>query len=372
MTTINTSETQTGEVVLPCSNLETTLSFFTDVLGFSVVSIFPADAPRIAALAGFGLRLRLDCGQSEAAGMLRLYCNDVQAVAGGKSELIAPNGTRIELLQADSPLHLPALEPSLVITRMNGEKAWGAGRAGMKYRDLIPDRQGGRFIASHIRIESAGPVPDYVHFHRVSFQLIYCYKGWVRVVYEDQGPPFVMHAGDCVLQPPQIRHRVLESSAGLEVIEISCPAEHETMVDHELSLPTENWGQSKYSDPIPVDAARSFSGQRFVRHQADNAKWQPWRAGGFACRELGSEEGSGGAVSARVVRPVGDPAPTEWAHDGELLFDFVLTGKMSLQFGKKEPEDLAAADACTVPAGMAFMLTNCSQDLEFLEVTVPA
>ena len=68
--------------------------------------------------------------------------------------------------------------------------------------------------------------------------MIYCYKGWVRVVYDDQGPPFVMHAGDCVLQPPEIRHRVLESSPGLEVIEIGCPAQHETWADPELDLPT--------------------------------------------------------------------------------------------------------------------------------------
>ena len=47
-----------------------------------------------------------------------------------------------------------------------------------------------------------------------------------------------MHPGDCVLQPPQIRHRVLESSAGLEVLEISCPAEHETWADADLDLPT--------------------------------------------------------------------------------------------------------------------------------------
>lgn len=81
-------------------------------------------------------------------------------------------------------------------------------------------------------------MPDYVHFHKVRFQMIYCYKGWVRVVYEDQGPPLVMRAGDCVLQPPRIRHRVLESSPGLEVIEIGCPAEHETFADHDLQLPT--------------------------------------------------------------------------------------------------------------------------------------
>ena len=108
----------------------------------------------------------------------------------------------------------------------------------MQYRDLIPDRQGGRYIASHIRIPDGGPVPDYVHFHEIRFQLIYCYRGWVRVVYEDQGEPFVMNAGDCVLQPPLIRHRVLESSAGLEVVEIGVPAVHATHVDHERALPT--------------------------------------------------------------------------------------------------------------------------------------
>ena len=41
------------------------------------------------------------------------------------------------------------------------------------------------------------------------------------MVYEDQGEPFIMREGDCVLQPPQIRHRVLESSGPLEVIEVS-------------------------------------------------------------------------------------------------------------------------------------------------------
>ena len=107
----------------------------------------------------------------------------------------------------------------------------------MLYRDLIPGRLGGRYIASHITIPEGGPVADWVHYHRVAFQMIYVRRGWVRVVYEDQGEPFVMHAGDLVLQPPEIRHRVLESSPGLEVIEIGCPALHETLADHELELP---------------------------------------------------------------------------------------------------------------------------------------
>src|SRR5262245_50397922 len=105
-----------------------------------------------------------------------------------------------------------------VISRLNATNdAWYVGRAGMEYRDLIPGRLGGRFIASHIRIPGGGETPDYVHYHKALFQMIYCKAGWVRVVYEDQGPPFALEAGDCVLQPPEIRHRVLESSPGLEV-----------------------------------------------------------------------------------------------------------------------------------------------------------
>ena len=90
----------------------------------------------------------------------------------------------------------------------------GEGRAGMLYRDLIPSRLGGRYIASHITIPDGGPVADWVHFHRIALQMIFVRRGWVRVVYEDQGEPFVMNAGDMVLQPPEIRHRVLESSPG--------------------------------------------------------------------------------------------------------------------------------------------------------------
>lgn len=69
----------------------------------------------------------------------------------------------------------------------------------------------------------------------------YCRSGWVRVVYEDQGESFVMHAGDCVLQPPEIRHRVIESSDDLEVIEVSVPAEHETFAEHEITLPNKTF-----------------------------------------------------------------------------------------------------------------------------------
>src|SRR4030095_14859961 len=155
--------------------------------------------------------------------------------AGMPHVLTSPDGTRIELVEARLPVEVPEGTQEFVLSRM--ADTWGVGRAGMQYRDLIPSRLGGRFIASHIRIPEGGPVPDYVHFHRIRFQMIYCKTGWARLVYEDQGEPFLFHAGDCVLQPPEIRHRVLEASDGLEVLEIGCPAPHETFPAHAKNPP---------------------------------------------------------------------------------------------------------------------------------------
>jgi quercetin dioxygenase-like cupin family protein len=361
-----TGEVQAAEVVLPCAELEPTLAFFTERLGFRVALICPAEAPALAVIAGHGLRVRLDRSGKGEPGTLRLLCRDPAAIAGGLSELVAPNGTRVELVASDPPLQLPPLRPSFVLTRAS-DSEWSSGRAGMLYRDLIPDRQGGRFIASQIRIPEGGPVPDYIHFHRLRFQMIFCVNGWVRVVYEDQGPPFVLHPGDAVLQPPRIRHRVLECSPGLEVIELSCPAEHETLADFDLQLPT--------SERRPE---RDFGGQRFVRHQAARAAFEPCSADGFEACELGIAPATAGLASARVVRRRRGPSTNEPAdaardtHAGELLFSFVLGGCAELQADGRDPARLSIGDAFVVPAGLGHALRACSPDLELLEVAFPA
>jgi quercetin dioxygenase-like cupin family protein len=230
----------------------------------------------------------------------------------------------------------------------------------MRYRDLVPDRQGGAFIASHIHIPGGGPVPDYVHFHKVRFQMIYCYKGWVRVAYEDQGPPFVMEAGDCVLQPPRIRHRVLESSPGLEVIEIGCPANHETFGDLELELPTSS-----------LRPERDFSGQRFVRHVAASASWQPFRLEGFECRDTGIDAATGGIATARVARARGRPPEKPHRHDADFLFTFVLSGSMVLEVEGRGERRVTVATAFVLPRSEVARYRDSSQDLELLEVALP-
>jgi quercetin dioxygenase-like cupin family protein len=161
---------------------------------------------------------------------------------------------------------MPVTDHAFVVRRLADEAPWVSGRAGMHYRDLIPNRLGGSIIASHIRIPDGGPVPDMVHFHKVRFQLIYCYRGWVDVLYEDQGGPIRLRSGDCFIQPPEIRHRVLKASSGIEVIEIGVPAEHVTEIEHEMTLPTPD-----------LRPDREWQGQNFVHNVGRDATWAPFR-----------------------------------------------------------------------------------------------
>ena len=146
----------------------------------------PRDDPAVATVSAHGLRLRLERGSAAAPGQLRLLCRTPDAFADGRRELTAPNGTRILIVDANPPLEMPRTEHAFVVRRLTDNTPWVIGRAGMRYRDLIPGRLGGSIIASHIRIPDAGPVPDMVHYHTIGFQLIFCYSGWVRLVYEDQ------------------------------------------------------------------------------------------------------------------------------------------------------------------------------------------
>ncbi|MDH3714787.1 MAG: cupin domain-containing protein [Gammaproteobacteria bacterium] len=359
--TLSSAQIQAGEIVLPCTELDATLRFFTDSLGFRIDAVFPADAPAVANISGYGLRVRLQVGADGALGALRLTCREPDSVAAGERILDAPNGTRIELVSAESPMVLPPQQQSFVVHRVDDDADWGVGRAGMLYRDLIPDRQGGRFIASHIRIPDGGPVPDYVHFHKIRWQMIYCYKGWVRLVYQDQGEPFVMRAGDCVLQPPEIRHRVLECSPGLEVVEIGSPAEHMTCVDHDLELPT-----------AVVDPHRDFGGQRFVHHVAAAAQWRPWRLPGFEARDLGIADATSGLAGVQVARAAhATQMPPPVAHDGEFMFLFVLQGELSLHTGAHGTQRLTAGDACVIPAGLPYAVASAVKNAELLDVTFP-
>ncbi len=349
------------EVCLPSNDLSADLGYYTDVLGFRLVTIFPADDPRVATLSGYGLRLRLDRNADVPPGMLRLLCHDPDSIADGARELVAPNGVRIQIVDAVESLEIPRTEHAFVVRRLKDKAPWVIGRAGMSYRDLIPGRLGGSIIASHIRIPDAGPVPDIVHYHTVGFQLIFCYHGWVRLVYEDQGPEFILAAGDCVIQPPRIRHRVLEASENLQVIEIGVPAEHITTVDHDMTLPNDT-----------VNPDRDFGGQKFCRSKAADAAWAPGRLEGFDVRETGIAEATGGVASVQVLRPNGSATGRVTSHSSDILFAFLLEGTVTLRGEDQGAHPLTEGDAYVVPPGLKTALTDASPDLRVLEVSLPA
>ena len=357
---------ESAMVVIPCAEpLSASIDQFTS-LGFSVRTIIPADHPRRAVLTGHGLTLSLevdDAAASTSSVTLRLISDIGQPV-----ELIGPNGAVVEIVPTPDRYAVPPLREEFVLSRLEGDtttgEGFGEGRAGMGYRDLIPGRLGGRFIASHILIPHGGPVPDYVHFHHVRFQMIYCYRGWVKVLYEDQGDIITMHEGDCVLQPPTIRHRVLEASDAMQVIEIGCPAEHETCGDPETTLPT--------GATLP-DRGYGPDGHRFVFHVAADAEWHPWRVPGFECRDTGIGVATDGLAGVRVARV---SAPTEVPvglvrHSGEFMFVMVLDGSITLHRGADEIR-LDAGDSVTLPSGEAFGWSAPSDDAQLLEVTLPA
>ena len=250
--------------IIPCDNLEKAVDHYTKILGYRLDVIAPADAPREALLSKGEETIRLMSEPPPLGG---------GPTIGKQSTPSEPTGVPNET--AMPPAHA-------------GGSDWVTGRAGMEYRDLIPDRLGGKVIASHIRLTKGGEVPDYVHYHRVDFQMIYCKRGRIKVVYEDQGDPFWLETGDCVLQPPEIRHRVLECTAGAEVIEVSMPAEHETWAEHEITLPTE------------ARSDRDYGGQRFVRHIAAETKHTGLN--GIVSRDTGIAAATGGFADVRILK----------------------------------------------------------------------
>ena len=356
------SETR-AEVRLPTAELRDDLPFYTKTLKMRLDMIYPADNPQVAVLSGHGLRIRIEKGAPESPGTLRILSDDPNQFAGGKRELVAPNGTKIEIGELNPPLVLPPTQHAFVVRRLADQAPWIIGRAGMEYRDLVPSRLGGAMIASHIRVPD-GPVPDMVHFHKVGFQLIFCIKGWVDVLYEDQGGPLRLTAGDCFIQPPGIRHKVLHAADGIEVIEIGVPAEHITEIDHAMTLPTSI-----------LKPEREWDGQKFVHSLARSGVFKPFRIPGFEARDTTINGNTRGVASVMVLRPANQPSPCQpspWTrHSGDILFNFVMSGGMVLEGDGKEPHRLSPGDAFVIPPGLATRYSGPSPDLQLLEVSLP-
>jgi mannose-6-phosphate isomerase-like protein (cupin superfamily) len=104
-------------------------------------------------------------------------------------------------------------------------------RAYAKYRDLGIAAATGGLARAHV-IKMIPPCDPAVvskrHYHDVEFQMIYVLKGWIKAEYEGAGV-VTMREGSCWLQPPKIKHAVLDYSADCELLEIILPADFATV-----------------------------------------------------------------------------------------------------------------------------------------------
>ena len=101
-------------------------------------------------------------------------------------------------------------------------------RAQLIYRDLgVREATGGRYDARVLRTGTGErKVPR--HVHELDFQMVYVLKGWVRIWFEGSGQ-VTLKEGDCCVTPGGVAHEVRDWSDDHEVLEITSPADFETV-----------------------------------------------------------------------------------------------------------------------------------------------
>jgi hypothetical protein len=107
----------------------------------------------------------------------------------------------------------------------------GGLRTYVQYRDLgIAEATDGMVLAHVLRFtEPCDPaVVSKEHLHDVRFQMNYVLKGWITSEFEGHGT-HTMKAGDAWIQPPRIRHKVLDYSEDCELLEVVMPADFATV-----------------------------------------------------------------------------------------------------------------------------------------------
>ena len=104
-------------------------------------------------------------------------------------------------------------------------------RSYAKYRDLALANATGGMVQAHV-IRMVPPCDPKVvskwHHHDVELQFIYVLNGWIKNQFEGQGV-HTMKKGTCWLQPPKIKHRVLDYSPDCELLEVVLPADFDTV-----------------------------------------------------------------------------------------------------------------------------------------------
>lgn len=124
----------------------------------------------------------------------------------------------------------PAFPKGRFHVSLPGEAAWERGLRGhFAYRDLgVAAATRGKVLAQVIKAAEPCGEPGDTHRHALDFHMVYMLKGWARMRFEGVGE-VRLEAGACWYQEPGIVHSVIEYSDDFEVLEITVPADFETV-----------------------------------------------------------------------------------------------------------------------------------------------
>jgi quercetin dioxygenase-like cupin family protein len=112
-----------------------------------------------------------------------------------------------------------------------------------------------------------------------------------------------------------------------------------------------------------------------LRHATKaTAPFVPGRREFFKYRDLGVTDATNGEMRAQVMSAItGMTEPTGWHyHVCEGQFVYALKGWVDLEFETGETIRLQAGESLFIPGGMRHNEISTSDDLEILEVSVPA
>jgi uncharacterized RmlC-like cupin family protein len=148
-----------------------------------------------------------------------------------KASAAARTATRKRVSHRAPPASGGQRKPSFTVSHL-AETDFAVGlRRYAHYRDLGMASATGGMVQAHV-IRFVPPCDpgevSKLHYHEVDFQMIYVLKGWIKTELDGEGT-HVMRAGSAWLQPPRIRHKVLDYSTDCEVLEIVLPADFKTV-----------------------------------------------------------------------------------------------------------------------------------------------
>lgn len=243
--------------------------------------------------------------------------------------------------------------------------SWRQGlRPYLEYRDLgLDEATGGKMGVQHIRSTGKpGEMGSDWHCHDADFQCFYVLKGSITIETSD-GARHELHAGDCGYHPPLYFHREYDMSEDYEVVEITAPANPDTITGLDSPLPE----RARELDP---DRAPVYT---FERPESYEMGAGPRKY--FRYRDLGVREPTDGRIHIHIVRATGQPGEgTGWHYHSMAQWFMILGGSSDIRVETRARQHLVPGDTMCIGAGpqMRHNVAPFSGDYAVLEMCVPS